>query len=188
MSIVLGHQLSSSFCIEAVPRKERKWLSLLSLRFGAVLCTMVAIICFAWAMVQHQEGVVSSDGLGEAWSSINLGTASYGFLWSLILLIVVFCNCVVHPGIIVAFDCIACIAQLITVCFDLHELAYWNLGGYGYSSTHNLDPLYGAECLACSMILLGILFNIILCVRASIACHRLRKAGKQLETKRHVDA
>lgn len=60
-----------------------------------------------------------------------------------------------HPGVIVAFDCIAFIAQLITVCFDLHELAYWNLGGYDYSSIHDVGPLYGAECMGCSMILLG---------------------------------
>lgn len=76
MSTALNHQSSPSFCIEAIPRKEKKWLSLLSLRFGTVLCTMVAIICFAWAMVQHHEGVVSTDGLGEAWSSLNLGTVS----------------------------------------------------------------------------------------------------------------
>ncbi|KAJ5954055.1 hypothetical protein N7501_008334 [Penicillium viridicatum] len=188
MSTALNDQPSPSFCIEAVPRKEKKWLSLLSLRFGAVLCTMIAIICFAWAMVQHHEGVVSSDGLGEAWSSINLGTASYGFVWSTIFLIVVFCNCAVHPGVIVAFDCIAFIAQLITVCFDLHELAYWNLGGYSYSSNHKAGPLYGAECLGCSMILVGVLFNLILCVRASIACHRLRKAGKQLDNKQTLEA
>ncbi|CAI7596177.1 unnamed protein product [Penicillium palitans] len=188
MSTPLNHQPSPSFCIEAVPRKEKKWLSLLSLRFGAVLCTMIAIICFAWAMVQHHEGVVSSDGLGEAWSSMNLGTASYGFVWSTIFLIVVFCNCAVHPGVIVAFDCIAFLAQLITVCLDLHELAYWNLGGYSYSSNRKAGPLYGAECLGCSMILVGIFFNFILCVRASIACHRLRKAGKQLDNKQTLDA
>ncbi|KAJ5488158.1 hypothetical protein N7453_011612 [Penicillium expansum] len=188
MSTAFNHQPSPSFCIEAVPRKEKKWRSLLSLRFGAVLCTMIAIICFAWAMVQHHEGIVSSDGLGEAWSSINLGTASYGFVWSTVFLVVVFCNCAVHPGVIVAFDCIAFIAQLITVCFDLHELAYWNLGGYSYSSTHNVGPLYAAECLGCSMILLGILFNLILCVRASIACHKLRKARKQPDAKQEFDA
>lgn len=76
MSTALNQQPSPSFCIEAVPRKEKKWLSLLSLRFGAVLCTMIGIVCFAWAMVQHQEGVISSDGLGEAWSTMLLGTVS----------------------------------------------------------------------------------------------------------------
>lgn len=182
MSTALNHQSSPSFCIEAIPRKEKKWLSLLSLRFGTVLCTMVAIICFAWAMVQHHEGVVSTDGLGEAWSSLNLGTvsqristitiftvvvgqtywprifyhqASYGFVWSTIFLIVVFCNCAVHPGVIVAFDCIAFIAQIITVCFHLHELVFYNLGGYYPSGHGTRGLLYGAECLGCSMILIG---------------------------------
>lgn len=76
MSTALNHEPSPSFCIEAIPRKEKKWLSLFSLRFDTVLCTMIAIICFAWTMVQHHEGVVSTDGLGEAWSSLNLGTVS----------------------------------------------------------------------------------------------------------------
>ncbi|CAG8168802.1 unnamed protein product [Penicillium nalgiovense] len=187
MSTAINHEPSPSFCIEAIPRKEKKWLSLFSLRFGTVLCTMIAIICFAWTMVQHHEGVVSTDGLGEAWSSLNLGTASYGFVWSTIFLIVVFCNCSVHPGVIIAFDCIAFIAQIITVCFHLHELVFYNLGGY-YSSLHDTGPLYGAECLGCSMILIGILFNLILCVRASIACHRLRKAAKQPGAKQTFDA
>ncbi|CAG7936192.1 unnamed protein product [Penicillium nalgiovense] len=187
MSTALNHEPSPSFCIEAIPRKEKKWLSLFSLRFDTVLCTMIAIICFAWTMVQHHEGVVSTDGLGEAWSSLNLGTASYGFVWSTIFLIVVFCNCAFHPGVIIAFDCIAFIAQIITVCFHLHELVFYNLGGY-YSGLHDTGPLYGAECLGCSMILIGILFNLILCVRASIACHRLRKAAKQPGAKQTFDA
>ncbi|KGO75073.1 hypothetical protein PITC_047560 [Penicillium italicum] len=188
MSTALNHQPSPYFCIESIPRKENKWLSLLSLRFGTVLCTMIAIICFAWAMVQHHEGVVSSDGLGEAWSSINLGTVSYGFVWSTLVLILVFCNCTIHPGVVVAFDCVAFIAQLITVCLYLQELDYWNHGGYSYSSAHNVGQLYRAECLGCSMILVGILFNLILFVRASIACHKLRKARNQPDAKQAFDA
>ncbi|KAJ5945160.1 hypothetical protein N7516_005328 [Penicillium verrucosum] len=132
---------------------------------------MIGIVCFAWAMVQHQEGVISSDGLGEAWSTMLLGTTSYGFVWSTIFLIVVLCNCAVHPGVIVAFDFIAFAGQFSTVCIDLHELAYWSLGGYGYSSTHNVGRLYGVECLGCSMVLVG----------------RLRKAGKQLDNKQTID-
>lgn len=103
----------------------------------------------------HHDGFIGyyKEGLLTLHSRHN--QASYGFVWSSIFLIVVFCNCAVHPGVIVAFDCIAFIAQLITVCFDLHELAYWNLGGYSYSSNHKAGPLYGAECLGCSMILIG---------------------------------
>ncbi|KAJ5131243.1 uncharacterized protein N7515_007282 [Penicillium bovifimosum] len=139
-----------SWSLEALPRKERKWLSLFSLRFGAVLCTMTAIICFAWAMQEHNRVGVATDGLGSAFAAINLGTVSYGFVWSSVVLIVVLCNCAVHPGIIIAFDCIAFVAQIITVSFELHELAYWHAGGYKMRNTRAADVLYGVECLACS--------------------------------------
>lgn len=81
--------------------------------------------------------------------------ASYGFVWSSVVIIVVFCNCAVPPGVIIAFDCIAFISQIITVCFDLNELVYWHAGGYEYYSHPDVDRLYGAECLACSTMLLG---------------------------------
>ncbi|KAJ5551743.1 hypothetical protein N7461_006441 [Penicillium sp. DV-2018c] len=144
-----------SWSLEALPRKERKWLSLLSLRFGAVLCTMTAVICFAWAMEEHDKVGVATDGLGKAFAEINLGTTAYGFVWSSFVLIVALCTCAMHPGIIIAFDCIAVIAQLITVCLELHELVYWHDGGYGMSGTRDDDVLYGVECLACSVTLLG---------------------------------
>ncbi|KAJ5774747.1 hypothetical protein N7457_009643 [Penicillium paradoxum] len=173
-----SNDLTHSLCLDAIHRKEKKWLSLLSLRFGAVLCTMIAIICFAWALVKHDEGIVSTDGLGAAWASINIGTASYGFVWSTVVLIVVFCNCAIPPGVTIAFDCIAFLAQIITVCLELIEIAHWHAGGYGDYSHPDAGPLYGAECLACSVMLLGILFNIILFLRASMACHGQRKAAK----------
>jgi hypothetical protein len=46
------------------------------LRFGTVLCNLIAMICFAWAMEQHYIGVVSTDGLGQAWAGANLGTVN----------------------------------------------------------------------------------------------------------------
>lgn len=103
----------------------------------------------------HHDGFIRccKEGLLTLHSRHN--QASYGFVWSTIFLIVVFCNCAVHPGVIVAFDCIAFAVQFSTVCIDLHELAYWSLGGYGYSSTHNVGRLYGVECLGCSMVLVG---------------------------------
>ncbi|KAJ5458404.1 hypothetical protein N7475_009792 [Penicillium sp. IBT 31633x] len=149
---------------------------------------MIAVICFAWAMQQHHEGLVSTDGLGEAFAVINLGTAAYGFVWSTVVLIVVFCNCAIPPGVIIAFDCIAFLAQIITVGFELHELTYWHLGGYEIYDSQESDRLYGAECLACAVMVLGTLFNLILCVRASMACHGQRKASKRTAKQRAFDA
>lgn len=59
---------------DAVPRQQKKWLNFLSLRFGAIICTIAPIVCFAWAYTQHDAGVVATDGLGRSWSGINLGT------------------------------------------------------------------------------------------------------------------
>ncbi|KAJ6093960.1 hypothetical protein N7467_002805 [Penicillium canescens] len=172
-------QTNPSWCIEAIPRQQKKWLSFLSLRFGTVLCTLTAVICFSWAMVQHDEGIVSTDGLGSAWSSINIGTSAYGFIWSTAYLIVIFCNCIVPPAASITFDCIAFIAQIIGVSFDLHELAYWNGGGYGLSRTTDDDVLYGVECFGCSVMLFGALIYLVLVVWASRACHVERKAGRR---------
>jgi hypothetical protein len=76
MSTTWNDKTRTSWCLDAVPRRENKWLSLLSLRFGTILCNMIAIICFAWAMPQHIIGLVSTDGLGQTWAGINLGTVS----------------------------------------------------------------------------------------------------------------
>ncbi|CAI7641421.1 unnamed protein product [Penicillium bialowiezense] len=186
MSAAWNYKTSTSWCLEAVPRKDRKWLSFLSLRFGTIPCNIIAVVCFAWAMEQHVMGVVSTDGLGQTWAGINLGTSAYGLIWSTIFLIVVFCNFAVHPGVIIAFDCVAFCAQLITVCFYLYELTYYQLGGYGSYGTKDDDKLYGVECLGCSMVLLAITFNLILLVRASGVCRAQRKAGKA-EAKHSVD-
>lgn len=65
-----------TWCLEAVPRQQKKWLSFLTLRFAAALCQMTVMICFAWAYTEHEKPVAYIDGLGSAWSSINLGTVS----------------------------------------------------------------------------------------------------------------
>lgn len=70
-------QYHPTWCLKAVPRQQNlKCLSLLTLRFGAVLCQMAAVICFAWAYTEHEKPVAYIDGLGSAWSSINLGAVS----------------------------------------------------------------------------------------------------------------
>ncbi|KAJ5332908.1 uncharacterized protein N7506_006691 [Penicillium brevicompactum] len=151
MPAAWNDQTSTSWCLEAVPRRSRKWLSLLSLRFGTILCNIIAVPCFAWAMEQHYKGIVATDGLGQTWAGMNLGTSAYGLIWSTIFLIVVLCNCAVHPGVIIAFDFIAFCAQLITVCFHLYELTFYHLGGYGSYGRFDVDRLYGIECLGCSV-------------------------------------
>lgn len=80
MSAAWNYKTNDAWCLEAVPRKDRKWLSFLSLRFGAIPCNVIAVVCFAWAMEQHVMGVVSTDGLGQTWAGINLGTVCRYFL------------------------------------------------------------------------------------------------------------
>lgn len=76
MSAAWNDKSSSSWCLEALPRRQKKWLSLFSLRFVTIVCNIIAVVCFSWAMEQHYKGVVSTDGLGQAWAGINLGTVS----------------------------------------------------------------------------------------------------------------
>ncbi|OQE24434.1 hypothetical protein PENSTE_c007G09907 [Penicillium steckii] len=174
---------------DAVPRQQKKWLNFLSLRFGAIISTIAPIICFAWAYTQHQDGAVSTDGLGASWASINLGTAAYGFTWSTALfLVVLIFNCAVPPGFIIFFDCIAWLAQLITIIFYMQELGGWHAGGYGYSKNRTHEELYGAEVFGASMMLLGMVFNIVLMIVASRACHVQRKAKKQTAYPKIEDA
>ncbi|KAJ5082719.1 hypothetical protein N7532_011762 [Penicillium argentinense] len=164
---------------DVIPQHQKKWLKFLSLRFGAMVSAIAPIACFAWAYTQHRAGEVSTDGLGASWSHINLGTAAYAFAWSTLkFLVVLIFNCAIHPGITIAFDCIAWVAQLITICFYLIELGYWHAGGYGYSKTGVHKQLYGAEVFGCSMMLLEITFHFILMCVAASACHTQRKAEK----------
>lgn len=67
-------QYNPTWYLEAVPRQQKKWLSLFTLRFVAALCHMTVVICFAWAYSEHEKPVAYIDGMGSAWSSINLGT------------------------------------------------------------------------------------------------------------------
>lgn len=69
-------QANTGWHPDAVPRQQNKWFNFLSLRFGAMITTVAPIVCFAWAYTQHQEGEVSTDGLGTWWSHMNLGTVS----------------------------------------------------------------------------------------------------------------
>lgn len=81
--------------------------------------------------------------------------STYGFLWSSIFLLVVLCGCAVHPGVSIAFDCIAFLAQIITTLMYLAELGAYHSGGYQESGTAD-DQLYGVEIFGCAMLLLGV--------------------------------
>ncbi|KAJ5232902.1 hypothetical protein N7468_005858 [Penicillium chermesinum] len=179
----LYDQSNPSWCLEAVPRQSKKWLSLVTLRFGALLCQLICVICFSWALAEHEKGIAYIDGLGSGWSSINLGTSSYAFLWSATFLTVVAFNRRVHPGIGIAFDLLAFLAQMITVAFYLNEFAQWQTGGYP-DDTEEAKRLYGVECFALAMMLLGLSFNLILLIRSSVACDVERKEAKSLKNRR----
>ncbi|KAJ5578470.1 uncharacterized protein N7459_007434 [Penicillium hispanicum] len=174
MSPELHDRSHHALCVEALPRKQQKWLSFLSLRFGTVLCSMVGIVCFAWAFSQHEAEVVYTDGIGAGLAVSNLGTASYGFVWSTIIFSIVFFGCAVHPGVSIAFDCIALISQIITAVWNLYELGFYHAGGYGDPGTQD-DRLYGVECFGSTMLLLGVIFYVGLIVRASMVCHVQRR-------------
>ncbi|KAJ5161788.1 hypothetical protein N7492_007180 [Penicillium capsulatum] len=167
-----------AWTLEAVPRHQKRWLSFLSLRFGTVLCSMVGIICFAWALVQHENSVVYTDGIGAGFSSFNLGTSTYGFLWSSIFLLIVSCSCAVHPGVSIAFDCIGLLAQIITTLMYLAGLGEYHSGGYQDSGTAD-DQLYGVEVFGCAMLILGVGFYLALITCASKASHVRCKEGKE---------
>lgn len=76
MSSKTYDQAYPTWKLEAVPRAQKKWLSLLSFRFGTILCSMVGVICFAWAYVQHENGVAYTDGIGSGYSIVNMGVVS----------------------------------------------------------------------------------------------------------------
>lgn len=67
-------QTHPTWSVEALPRRDKKWLSLLTLRFGTMLCSLVGIGCFSWAFTQHDGDVVYTDGIGAGYSSFNIGT------------------------------------------------------------------------------------------------------------------
>lgn len=76
-------------------------------------------------------------------------------MWSTIFLVIVLCGCAVHPGVSIAFDCIAFLAQIIPVAMDLNEIATYHAGGYGVSGTLD-DRLHAAECFGSAIMLLGV--------------------------------
>lgn len=62
--------------IEAIPRTQKNWLSFFSLRFGTVLSSMIGVICFAWAYIQHENGAAYTDGIGSGFSIFNTAVVS----------------------------------------------------------------------------------------------------------------
>jgi hypothetical protein len=90
--------------------------------------------------------------------------AAYAFLWSAVFLAVVLIfNCRVHPGASIAFDCLAFLAQIITVSFYVNEFAEYQHGGYS-ENTEEAKRLYGVECFGIAMMFLGLYVLSLSCV------------------------
>lgn len=82
--------------------------------------------------------------------------ASYAFLWSAVFLAVVLIfNCRLHPGASITFDCLAFLAQIITVSFYVNEFAEYQHGGYS-ENTKEAKRLYGVECFGIAVMFLGL--------------------------------
>lgn len=82
--------------------------------------------------------------------------AAFALLWSAVCLLVVFIfNCRVHPGASITFDCLAFLAQIITVSFYINEFAEYQRGGYS-ENTQEAKTLYGVECFGIAIMFLGL--------------------------------
>ncbi|KAI9926002.1 hypothetical protein MW887_004461 [Aspergillus wentii] len=163
-------QTTPAWCIEAVPRPHKRWLSFLSVRFVTVLFSLIGLICFAWGYPQQQDGGIAyGDGPTASLACSNLGTAAYGFAWSSIfILVVVIFNCAVHPGASITFDFLACAAQACTSVWYIYELEHYydfrRPSSYGKGDEKKLVRV---EAFATIVILL------------SAICHVQRKRGIQ---------
>ncbi|RLM00017.1 hypothetical protein CFD26_107319 [Aspergillus turcosus] len=79
----------------------------------AILTSAAGLISLAWSLKHHED--ISDDGVGGI-NSIVLGTIAYAFLWSLIALAIrlVLGHIHIHPGIYLAFDLVAFLANVST--------------------------------------------------------------------------
>ncbi|KAL2005152.1 hypothetical protein VTN00DRAFT_3002 [Thermoascus crustaceus] len=181
---------SSHWSPEAIPRKENGnniWIFLLSIRFITVVFSAAGIICFALALKQHER--VYTDGIGEAMTGSVLGTVSYAFLSSLLVVFTTqILNIAVHPGIRIPLDLIACAAVLTTSIMDLHEVAYYHAEhGYRYSCKWVYgvpcrglsDRLLGVEYFGCAVGVVDGIFHAILFIWACRDYHIQRKQNRK---------
>ena len=60
-----------------------------------------------------------------------------------------------HPGVSIAFDCIAFLAQIITTLMYLAELGHYHPDGYEERGDLD-DKVWRAEVAGCSLLMLGV--------------------------------
>ncbi|KAH2569209.1 hypothetical protein KXV42_008919 [Aspergillus fumigatus] len=100
--------------------------AVLSLRTAALVTSAAGFISLAWSITHHKD--ISDDGAGGI-NSIVLGTIAYAFLWSLVALTIRLTPRRIHPGIYLAFDLIAFLANVIAGSIGLAVLAPAMEGG-----------------------------------------------------------
>ncbi|KAH3458314.1 hypothetical protein KXX05_004071 [Aspergillus fumigatus] len=144
--------------------------AVLSLRTAALVTSAAGFISLAWSITHHKD--ISDDGAGGI-NSIVLGTIAYAFLWSLVALTIRLTPRRIHPGIYLAFDLIAFLANVIAGSIGLAVLAPAMEGGYNcYSAGCDGDAVLRVEIFA--------VVHVMLVIWASWACHveRARRMEK----------
>ncbi|GFF74386.1 hypothetical protein IFM60648_06957 [Aspergillus lentulus] len=169
-------ELSNNYTIMAPKTLTDNHPVVLSLRTAALLTSAAGFISLAWS-ITHHEGI-SDDGAGSI-NSVVLGTVAYAFLWSLVALTIRLIPRRIHPGIYLAFDMIAFLANAITGSIGLAVLAPVMEGGYScYSTGCDGDAVLRVEIFAYVVVFVNVVVHLMLVVWASWACHTERR-GKR---------
>lgn len=152
--------------------------AVLSLRTAALVTSAAGFISLAWSITHHKD--ISDDGAGGI-NSIVLGTIAYAFLWSLVALTIRLTPRRIHPGIYLAFDLIAFLANVIAGSIGLAVLAPAMEGGYNcYSAGCDGDAVLRVEIFAYVIVFVNVVVHVMLVIWASWACHveRARRMEK----------
>ncbi|KAJ8176772.1 hypothetical protein LV161_008389 [Aspergillus fumigatus] len=129
--------------------------AVLSLRTAALVTSAAGFISLAWSITHHKD--ISDDGAGGI-NSIVLGTIAYAFLWSLVALTIRLTPRRIHPGIYLAFDLIAFLANVIAGSIGLAVLAPAMEGGYNcYSAGCDGDAVLRVEIFAYVIVFVNVL-------------------------------
>ncbi|EAW09011.1 uncharacterized protein ACLA_077580 [Aspergillus clavatus NRRL 1] len=152
----------------------------MGLRGAALLTSAAGFIAFAWSLKEHERENVFDDGAGSI-SAIVLGTTAYACLWSLVLLTVrLLMTGWIHPGVYIAFDMIAFLANTIGASMSLAVLAPVMSGEYNCRRRGcRGDLLMRVEVFGFVVVYINVVVYLILTAWACWACHcERRKAVK----------
>ncbi|GIK07665.1 hypothetical protein Aspvir_003331 [Aspergillus viridinutans] len=151
--------------------------AVLLLRTAALLTSAAGFVSLAWSMTHHKG--ISDDGAGESTPSSWEPYIAYAFLWSLIALTIRLIPRRIHPGIYVAFDLVAFLANVIAGCIGLAVLAPVMEGGYNcYAGGCDGDAVLRVEIFAYVVVFVNVVVHLMLTVWASWACRIERGRGK----------